>query len=121
MHALAVALPGAAWARAASRCNRPGDSRLTPPKRKRSRRVRAIPSPPCFAFRARAGSREQLRHHFTAHVGQAEVAALETIGQLQVIQAEQVQDGGMEIVDVDLVLDGVPADLVGLAEHLAAP
>ena len=37
------------------------------------------------------------------HVGQAEIAALEAVGQLGVVEAEQVQDGGVEVVDVDSV------------------
>ena len=48
--------------------------------------------------------RQQLRHEFAMHVGQAEVAALETIGQLRVVEAEQVQDGGVEVADVDSVV-----------------
>ena len=50
------------------------------------------------------------------HVGEAEVAALEAVGELGVVEAEQVQDGGVEVVDVDLVLDGVEAEFVGLAD-----
>ena len=36
----------------------------------------------------------------TVHVGQAEVAALITIGEPPVIDAELVQDGGIEVMDV---------------------
>ena len=49
-------------------------------------------------------------------VGQAEVAALEAVGQLGVVEAQQVQDRGLQVVDVDAVLDGVEAELVGLAD-----
>ena len=49
-------------------------------------------------------------------VGQAEVAALEAEGEPLVVEAEQVQDRGLQVVDVDLVLDGAEAELVGLAE-----
>ena len=38
------------------------------------------------------------------HVGQPEVAALEAVGQPLVVEAEQVQDRGVQVVDVDLVL-----------------
>ncbi len=48
-------------------------------------------------------------------VGQAEVAALEPVGQLRVVDAEQVQDRGLEVVDVDRVLGDVVAEVVGLA------
>ena len=47
-------------------------------------------------------------------VGEAEVAALEAVGQLRVVEAEQVQDRRLQVVDVDLVLDGGEAELVGL-------
>ena len=55
-----------------------------------------------------------------ADVGQAEVAALKAVRQLQVVQAEQVQDRGVQVVDVDRVFHRRPADLVGLAVDLAA-
>ena len=51
--------------------------------------------------------------HVAADVGQAEVAALELVGQPLVVDAEQVQHRGVQVVDVDDVLDGVVAELVG--------
>ena len=51
-----------------------------------------------------------------ADVGQAEVAALEAVGQPQVVEAEQVEDRRLDVVDVDAVLDAREAELVGLAE-----
>ena len=48
--------------------------------------------------------RQNLLHHLAVHVGQAVVAALEAVGQPLVIEAEQVQDRGLQVVDVDLVL-----------------
>ena len=53
------------------------------------------------------------------HVGQAEVAALEAVRQLGVVQAQLVQDRRLQVVDVDRVLDHVVADLVGLAVDVA--
>ena len=38
------------------------------------------------------------------HIGQAEVAALEAVGELGVVEAEQVQDGGMAVMEVDSVM-----------------
>ena len=46
-------------------------------------------------------------------VGQPEVAAGVAIGQPGVIEAQQVEDRGVEVVDVDLVVDGVVAVIVG--------
>ena len=54
--------------------------------------------------------------NFTRYVGQAEVAALEAVGQLLVVQAEQVQDRRLQVVDVDAVLGDVEAELVGRAD-----
>ena len=52
-------------------------------------------------------------HDIAVDVGQAEVAAVVAEGELFVIQAQQVEDGGVEIVMRDAVLDGVHAELVG--------
>ena len=50
------------------------------------------------------------------HVRQPEVTALKAIGQLRVIEPEQVQDGGMQVVDMNLILAGVKAKIVRFAE-----
>ena len=49
------------------------------------------------------------------HVGQAVVAALELERQPRVVDAEQVQDRRVQVVDVDAVLGDVVAEVVGLA------
>ena len=48
-------------------------------------------------------------------VGQAEVAAGVAVGEAFVVEAEQVQDRGLQVVDVDRVLDDVEAEVVGAA------
>src|SRR5262249_41249218 len=53
-------------------------------------------------------------------VGEAEVAPGVAEGQLLVVEAEQVQDGGVPVVDVYLALDGLVAVLVGGAVAVAA-
>ena len=60
-------------------------------------------------------------HHFTENIGQAFVAAVVAERQLLVVEAEQVQDGGVEVVDVDAALDAVQAELVGRAVDVARP
>ena len=52
------------------------------------------------------------------HVGQAEVAALEAVGESCVVEAEQVQQRGVQVVDVDRVGDDVEAEVVGLAVRI---
>ena len=54
------------------------------------------------------------------NVGEAEVAALESSGELFVIEAELVKDRGVEIVDVNFVFNRVEAEVIGLAMVHAA-
>jgi len=54
-------------------------------------------------------------------VRQTEVAACVTEGQPLVIEAHDVQNRGVKIVDVDGVFLNVIADVVGLSIHNARP
>ena len=45
------------------------------------------------------------------HIGEAVVAATVAIGKTFVIEAHEMQDGGVQVVDVNFVFDGVPAEL----------
>ena len=54
------------------------------------------------------------------HIRQPEVAALEAVRQSRVIQAHLVQDGRLQIVNVNRALGDLVADLVGLAVDVAA-
>ena len=56
---------------------------------------------PDASYGRRAGLRDQVVQHGARHVGQPEVAAAVAIGQFGVVDAEQVQDGGVQVVDVD--------------------
>ena len=58
---------------------------------------------------------QQLFDDVAVDVGQPVVAALEAVGQPFVVEAEEVQDGRLQVVDVDCVLGDVEAELVGLA------
>src|SRR5258707_689875 len=64
-------------------------------------------------------SGEQSIHRLTLHVGQAELATLKTIGEPLMIEAEEMQDGGMEIVHRDGIASDIPGEVVGLAIDLA--
>ena len=44
-------------------------------------------------------SGQDLLDHLAVHVGQAALDAVVVVGQLLVVEAEQVQDGGVEVVD----------------------
>ena len=58
-------------------------------------------------------SGEYFLHHSPMHVRQTVVPAAVAVGQFLVIQAHQMQNRRVQVVDVDLVLDGCPAELVG--------
>ena len=49
------------------------------------------------------------------NVGQAELSALVLERQAFVINSHQVQDGGVQVVDVDRVLGDVVAERIGLS------
>ena len=61
------------------------------------------------------GLGQQLRHDIPMHVGQAVFAALVAEGQAFVIEAQQVQHGGVEVVCVDWISRDAETELVGFA------
>ncbi len=75
-------------------------------------------SPVEVAISARE-SGEQLRDERAVNIGQPEVASGVAIRQLFVIEAEQVQDGGVQVVHVDRVFDRGKAELIGGAVDMA--
>lgn len=50
------------------------------------------------------------------HVGETKVAAMESIGELFMIESKKVQYRGLEVVDMDLAFDDTKAEVIGLAE-----
>ena len=58
-------------------------------------------------------SGENFFDDLSTHVGEPEIAALETVGQAFVVDPQAVQNSRLEIVDVDGVLDDVVAVVVG--------
>ena len=50
---------------------------------------------------------------FSGDIGEAEIAAAVAVGEAFVVEAEQVQHGGVEVVDVDGVVLGAEAEVVG--------
>ena len=59
---------------------------------------------------------EEVFDDVAVDVGEAEVAAGVGVGEFFVIEAEEVEDGGVHVVHVDFVGDGVVAEVVGFAE-----
>src|SRR4051794_39836462 len=64
--------------------------------------------------------RQNLLHHFPMHIRQPEISAGVAICELLVIEAEQVKDRRVEVVDVDLLLFGPEAEFVGGAVDVTA-
>src|SRR5262245_48152898 len=83
----------------------------------------ALPLPSSCAARKTSGPRQlrhDLPHDLPMHIGQPEVAAAVAEGELLVVEADEVEDGGVEVVDVDAVFDGLVAEFVGGAVDVAA-
>ncbi len=59
--------------------------------------------------RATCRSHQYLPHHLTVDIGEAKITAKVAPSETLVIEAEQVQNGGVEVVKVDLVGDGAEA------------
>src|SRR6266853_966505 len=60
-------------------------------------------------FQAR--SRENVFHHVAMYVGKPEIAAAEPVRELLVIDAEHVQDGGVEVVESGDIFHRVVAEI----------
>src|SRR6185312_7819947 len=63
--------------------------------------------------------REKLFDNVSGDVGQTEIAALETVRELGVIETEAIENRRVEVMDVDLVLDDVEAEVVAFADRNA--
>src|SRR5260370_32870586 len=63
---------------------------------------------------------DQVVEHVAGDVGQAEVPSAVAVGQLGVLDAEEVEDGRVNIVHVDGFIDGLEAEIVGGAVDRAA-
>ena len=71
---------------------------------------------PAFTSRDPVGRPDlghEILYHLAMDIGEPEMPALEFEGELLVVDAELVQDGSLEVVDVDMVLGDVEADVVG--------
>ena len=51
------------------------------------------------------------------HVGEPEIAALETEGQLRVFEAEQMKDGRVKVMHVGAIFRCIEPEFVGLAQN----
>ena len=65
--------------------------------------------------RCLAGLGQDRPYDLAVDIGEPVVAALVAIGQLLVIDAQLVQDGSLQVVDMDGILGDIDAVIVGLA------
>src|SRR5262245_24697770 len=68
----------------------------------------------------RRGLRQDLFDHSPMDIGKAVVATAVAVGQLLVVQAKQVEHGGVEVVVVNWVIHCLCAGFIGGADALAA-
>ena len=69
---------------------------------------------------AHSVSGQDVAHYVSVYVGQAEIATGIAIGKSFVVEAEQVQNGCVQIVNVNAVLHRFGAEFVGTPERQAA-
>ena len=63
--------------------------------------------------------RQQILHHLPMHIRQTEAAALVEVGQAFVVNAQQPQHRGVEVVNVDATFRDVVTEIVRLAINQA--
>ena len=66
------------------------------------------------------GSGQQVLHNVSMDVGEAKIASGVSKGKSGMVEAEEVQNGGLHVVDVNLVLHHVKAEVVRPAVTEAA-
>src|SRR6266540_1420463 len=65
------------------------------------------------------GSGEDGGRDLAGDIGETEVASAVVVGELLVVEAHQVQDRRVQVMDVHAVLDGGDAELIGGAVNVA--
>ena len=69
---------------------------------------------------AGGGSSDDLFHDVAVDVGEAEITAGVAVGEAFVVDAEEVEHGGVEVVDAHAVFNGFEPEIVGGAVNGAA-
>src|SRR5687767_6508413 len=65
-------------------------------------------------------SGEEIFHHMAVHIREAEVTAGVEVGEPFVVQPEAMEDGGLDVMDMDRVFHDVVTEFIGCAIGLAA-
>src|ERR1043166_5052057 len=84
------------------------------------RGITALHVMPVSVYEHPSRSGEHVLHDAAGDVGQAEAATQMTVRQALVVEAHEVEDRRVEVMDVDGVLDRVESVVVGRAEDEAA-
>lgn len=63
---------------------------------------------------------EQAFNEVAVDIGKSIIAALEAVGESSVFEPEAMEESGLEVVDVDWVIDDVESEIIGRAEDRAA-
>ena len=61
---------------------------------------------------------QQFLDHIATDVGKSKIAALELESQLGMVQAQQMKNCGLNVVDMNLVLGDVEPELIGASQRL---
>ncbi len=69
-------------------------------------------SPGRIRYRLNTDSGDQFLDHSAVHVGQAEITALEAVSEFGMVEAKQVQDCGVEVMNVDRVTTDSESEFV---------
>jgi hypothetical protein len=59
-------------------------------------------------------------YHLAMDIGETEVATLESVGELRVIEAEQMENRRVQVVNMDRVASDVESKIIGRAVRIAA-
>src|SRR5207249_5192398 len=64
-------------------------------------------------------SRQHFADDFPVHIREPEVTALKTKGKVRVLEAQQMEDGRVDVVDVAAIRDRIEPEFVRLAQTAA--
>src|SRR5579863_797438 len=56
--------------------------------------------------------RDDVANHITRNIGQPEVAATVTVRKLCMVDSQQIENGGVNVVDMHRLVDHLPAEII---------
>ena len=64
--------------------------------------------------------RDNIVHDLSVDIGKAEITPCVAVGELFVVESQEMEHGGVEVVDVDAVFDSLESEFVCCAMYVAA-